>query len=104
MELSQSALLGAMFDAGLAGGKIPSAPAGRQVAAAIELMIMTPIGSRIATRRRARWRTVFPLLYLFPFFASISERDGSETCVDVETCACVARGMVVNRLLSFSVR
>jgi hypothetical protein len=69
----------------------------------MELMIMTPIGSSIATRRRARWRTVFPLLYLFPFFASISERDGSETWVDVETCACVARGMVVNRLLSFSV-
>jgi hypothetical protein len=55
IELSQSPLLAAMFDAGLKGGKIPSAPAGTEVTPALmDPTAMTPIGSKVATRRRTR--------------------------------------------------
>ena len=55
MEVSQSALSGAMFAGGLAGGRIPVAEADVLVSpAAMELMIMTTTGNRsVATRRRA---------------------------------------------------
>ena len=54
MEASQSVLFGAMLAGGLDGGRIPAAPAGALVSpAAMELMIMMPIGSNnVATRRR----------------------------------------------------
>ena len=55
MEMSQSALSGAMFAGGLAGGRIPVAEADVLVSpAAMELVIMTTTGNRsVATRRRA---------------------------------------------------
>jgi hypothetical protein len=46
MAVTQSLLSGAMFAPGFDGGRIPAAEAGALVKpAAIELMIMTPIGS-----------------------------------------------------------
>ena len=57
-----------MFDAGLDGGKIPSAPADTHVRpAVVKLMIVTPIGNRVATRRRTGRCKVFSPRIPFPW-------------------------------------
>ena len=56
IDVSQSTLLGATFDGGVAGGTIPAAPAGATVSpAAMKPVIMMTNGSSSGvTRRRAR--------------------------------------------------
>ena len=53
MEAKKSPLAGAMFAAGLAGGNMPTAPAGAAANPdATELTMMTPMGSNsVATQR-----------------------------------------------------